>query len=86
MMEQYSNRALQTQQHRHVGVVKYWSTKGFGFIGGEDGGGGLFVHVSNILDGGMLKSGDRVAFDAEPDKQRSGRLQAVRVELVEPTP
>lgn len=64
-----------------TGVVKKWNTRGFGFIKPEDGGHDVFVHVTQIperLD--RLKEGERVKFDEEISK-RTGKNQAVRVEL-----
>jgi len=52
-----------------TGTVKWFnSVKGFGFIGREEGN-DLFVHVSNIADGGYdatLEEGQTVEFEVGP--------------------
>lgn len=53
------------------GTVKWFnSTKGFGFITGEDGQ-DVFVHFSSIQSDGFksLEEGDSVTFDIESDKK-----------------
>ncbi len=49
-----------------TGKVKWFNdTKGFGFITPDDGGEGLFTHVSAIQISGLktLKEGQRVSFE-----------------------
>ena len=46
------------------GTLKFFNTqKGYGFITPDDGGKDLFVHTSNIEDGGAnLREGQRVEY------------------------
>ena len=61
-----------------TGVVKWYnSTKGFGFIAPDQGGGDVFVHASAIERAGMhtLNEGQAVSYELERD-QRSGKTSA----------
>jgi CspA family cold shock protein len=61
-----------------TGTVKWFnSTKGFGFIQPNDGGGDVFVHISAVERAGMssLNEGDVVSFELEKDK-KSGKMSA----------
>jgi CspA family cold shock protein len=63
------------------GTVKWFNnSKGYGFIGREDGGADVFVHYSAIEGDGYraLNEGDAVAFDVE---QGPKGPQAARVQL-----
>ena len=55
------------------GVVKFFNdSKGFGFITPEDGGKDLFVHSSEIKDGGghaSLNEGQQVEFEVGEGKK-----------------
>jgi len=45
------------------GTVKFFNTtKGFGFIAGDDGN-EYFVHITGLEEGVRLNEGDRVSFD-----------------------
>jgi len=68
---------------RFQGVVKWFNaTKGYGFIGREDGGEDIFVHFSAIqMDGyRRLEEGQKVEFEVE---QGPKGLQAASVTLVQ---
>ena len=66
-----------------VGTVKFFNTtKGFGFIA-PDGGGGkdVFVHISAVERAGLrgLADGQKVSFDLEKDRQ--GRESATNLKV-----
>ena len=62
------------------GTVKFFNTtKGFGFIAGEDGT-EYFVHISGLADGVELRDNDAVTFDAEEGDRG---LKAVNVNRAE---
>lgn len=65
---------------RYIGTVKWFNaTKGYGFIGRDDGNGDdVFVHFSAIQSDGYrsLKQGQKVEFEVE---QGPKGLQAARV-------
>jgi CspA family cold shock protein len=64
-----------------IGTVKFFnSTKGFGFIAPENGGGDAFVHISAVQRSGLdgLYEGDKVSFDLETG--RDGRASAVNLQ------
>lgn len=66
-----------------TGKVKWFNaTKGFGFIGPDDGGSDVFVHISQVERAGLrtLREAQAVSFDAEPG--RDGRLGAVNLRLI----
>ena len=51
---------------KHEGVVKWFNeTKGYGFIGPDEGGSDIFVHYSQIAAEGYktLREGQRVRFE-----------------------
>jgi CspA family cold shock protein len=65
-----------------TGTVKWFnSTKGFGFIQPNDGGGDVFVHISAVERAGMssLNEGDVVSFELEKD-QKSGKMSAGKLQ------
>jgi CspA family cold shock protein len=65
------------------GVVKWFnSTKGFGFIQPNDGGGDIFVHISAVERSGLggLAEGQAVSYDLEQDR-RSGKAAATNLRL-----
>jgi cold shock protein len=55
-----------------TGTVKWFnSQKGFGFIQPDDGGKGVFVHISAVERAGMssLSEGQKVSFDLVVDRR-----------------
>ena len=67
-----------------IGTVKFFnSSKGFGFIQPEGGGGDVFVHISAVERAGLkgLVDGQRVSYDEEHDprkgKTSAGNLKAL---------
>jgi len=53
------------------GTVKWFNaTKGYGFIQPDNGGKGVFVHISAVEKAGLsdLREGDKVTFDVVPNK------------------
>jgi len=65
------------------GVVKWFnSTKGFGFIQPNGGGGDVFVHISAVERAGLssLAEGQAVAYDLEQDR-RTGKTSATNLRL-----
>ena len=63
-----------------VGTVKFFnSSKGYGFIAPDEGGGDAFVHISAVERSGLsgLNEGDRLEFDIEVD--RRGKYSAVNL-------
>lgn len=61
-----------------TGTVKFFNvSKGFGFIGDNDGGEDLFVHANDVK-GGVLQEGDEVQFDSEFDDAK-GKYRASNV-------
>ena len=58
-----------------TGTVKFFNTtKGFGFIAPEGGGGDVFVHISALQRSGLdsINEGDKVQFNTAVN-QRSGK-------------
>jgi CspA family cold shock protein len=63
-----------------TGTVKWFNTtKGYGFIGPDEGGKDVFVHISAVQKAGMrtLNEGQKLAFDVE--QQPNGRAAAVNL-------
>ena len=60
-------------------VKRFDRDRGFGFIGRDDGGVDVFVHISELQRAGIdsLHVGQRLSFEVEP--QKDGRLRAVGV-------
>ena len=65
------------------GTVKWFnSTKGFGFIQPEEGGGSdVFVHISALEAAGInnLNEGQRVSYDKAPDNK--GKESAINLKI-----
>ena len=53
-----------------AGTVKFWNTKGFGFIETGEGGDDLFCHFSSITDGNALSAGATVHYSKGYDAVR----------------
>ena len=65
------------------GTVKWFNMqKGYGFIGPDDGGPDVFVHISGVLAAGLaeLREGQTVEFDVEP--ARNGKTAAANLKLL----
>jgi cold shock protein len=65
------------------GVVKWFnSTKGFGFIQPNDGGGDVFVHISAVEQAGLrgLDEGQAVSYELEADR-RTGKTSATNLRV-----
>ena len=68
-----------------TGKVKFFNTdKGFGFIAPDAGGDDVFVHVSALQYGDVLKEGQSVSYDLGQDR-KSGRSRAENVRLLSAT-
>ena len=66
--ERERERERDADDGKSTGVAQRWNTNGFGFIKPDDGGEDLFCHYSSILDGKMLKAGDKVRFVKKYDE------------------
>lgn len=65
-----------------AGTVKWFNaSKGYGFIGRDDGGKDVFVHASAVRTAGLsgLGEGQQVRFELET--QDRGRVTAVNLQL-----
>lgn len=65
-----------------TGTVKWFnSTKGFGFITPDAGGGDVFVHISAVEKAGLrgLNDGQKVSYELEESrgKQSAGQLKVI---------
>jgi CspA family cold shock protein len=59
------------------GTVKWFnSTKGFGFIQPDNGGGDVFVHVSAVERAGLrtLNEGQKIGYDIEQDRGKNSAV------------
>jgi cold shock CspA family protein len=64
-------------QTRYTGQVKFWTSKGYGFITLGDEEPDVFVHVS-ACDGFTPQAGDRLSFAIVPGNH-GNQLKAVEV-------
>ncbi len=65
-----------------TGTVKFFNAdKGFGFITPETGGPDIFVHVTALLSGNLLKEGQNVSYEVGQDR-RTGKSKAENVRLL----
>ncbi len=65
------------------GTVKWFNTtKGFGFIQPNDGGGDVFVHISAVEQAGLrgLNEGQTISYDLESDR-RTGKTSATNLRI-----
>ncbi|GLS24258.1 cold-shock protein [Labrys miyagiensis] len=61
-----------------IGTVKWFnSTKGFGFIQPDSGGGDVFVHISAVERAGLrdLREGQKISYELVADR-RTGKSSA----------
>ncbi|WP_454858413.1 cold-shock protein [Rhizobium binxianense] len=65
-----------------AGTVKFFNTdKGFGFITPENGGADVFVHVSAVQYGDLLREGQKVSYDLGQDR-KTGKSKAENVSVL----
>jgi CspA family cold shock protein len=67
------------------GAVKWFNmSKGFGFIGPDDGGKDVFVHISAVERSGLteLREGQKVEYEMEADR-KSGKQSAVNLKSLD---
>ncbi|MBP1847355.1 CspA family cold shock protein [Rhizobium petrolearium] len=65
-----------------TGTVKFFNTdKGFGFITPENGGADVFVHVSAVQYGDLLREGQKVSYDLGQDR-KTGKSKAENVSVL----
>jgi CspA family cold shock protein len=66
---------------RRRGTVKWFNTsKRYGFIAPEGGGDDVFVHLSQVAEGGALRQGQRVSFVMGTGRKGRPQAQDVRPE------
>ena len=66
-----------------TGTVKWFNeTKGYGFIAPEEGGKGVFVHISALERSGLrgLAEGMKISYDVEADR-KSGKESATNLKV-----
>ena len=67
-----------------TGTVKWFNpTKGFGFIGPEDGSKDAFIHMSAVERAGLstLSEGQKVSYELQPGQQ--GKSSAENLSVIE---
>jgi cold shock CspA family protein len=62
-------------------VTTFLEDRGFGFIRPADGGADVFVHVRDVSNRDVLRTGERVEFDIVTD-DRSNKPRADRVRVI----
>ena len=62
-------------------IVRYFESRGFGFIEPEDGDKDVWFHVSSTPEGMTIRRGLNVAYDIHRDI-RTGKTSAVNLEVV----
>ncbi|KQU95997.1 MULTISPECIES: cold-shock protein [unclassified Ensifer] len=62
-----------------TGTVKFFNQdKGFGFIAPDNGGTDVFVHVSALATGDLLREGQKVSYELGQDR-KTGKSKAENV-------
>jgi CspA family cold shock protein len=62
-----------------TGTVKFFNQdKGFGFITPENGGTDVFVHISALAQGDVLREGQKVSYELGQDR-KTGKSKAENV-------
>lgn len=65
-----------------TGTIKFFNAdKGFGFITPENGGADVFVHVSAVQHGDLLREGQKVSYDLGQDR-KTGKSKAENVSVL----
>jgi CspA family cold shock protein len=65
-----------------TGTVKFFNEdKGFGFITPENGGADVFVHVSALQSGDLLREGQQVSYELGQDR-KTGKSKAENVRTI----
>ena len=71
----------------YQGVLKFWSTRGYGFVVRIDGSGEDYLHLTAVEASGLnpdsLKPGSRLAYDLEADTKRNNMMKATNVSIVD---
>jgi CspA family cold shock protein len=69
----------------YQGVLKFWSTRGYGFVVRNDGTGEDYLHITAVEASGLhpdsLKPGSRLAYDLERDVKRNNMMKVVNVQF-----
>jgi CspA family cold shock protein len=72
---------------QYTGTLKFWSTRGYGFVVRNDGSGEDYLHITAVEASGLnpdsLKPGSRLAYDLEADVKRNNMTKATNVELLD---
>jgi cold shock protein len=64
-------------------TIKFYNPeKGFGFARPDDHGQDIFVHVRQVIGGGILMEGDRIEYDIGSNP-RNGKPQAVHIRVLQ---
>ena len=72
---------------QHTGQLKFWSTRGYGFVARENSSSDDYLHVTAVEAAGLnrdsLKPGMRLAYDLEQDVKRNNMMKASNVQLLD---